>query len=167
MFYLNIGILLIIAGVIFLIYKKKMLSLILIVIGIIPLAFFVVSISFNGFGSGVSDYQRNLAGGFRIVRMSDYQVTIESSSFGGTIIPATVAELAYNDSFIIAKQQGLKRKYPNNSANTYKIPDESINNYWIIDINTKKVYGPLNKSAFDLQRIQLKIPDDLKLKAVE
>lgn len=167
MLYLNISILLIIVGVILLIFKKKRLGLILIVIGIIPLVFFVASIFINGFGPGASDYQHDLAGGFKIVRMSDHQVTIESGSIGGTIIPAKVVELAYNDSFIIAKQQGLKRKYPNNPANTSEIPDESINNYWIIDINTKQVCGPLNKNDFDLKRMALKIPDNLKLKAVE
>lgn len=65
----------------------------------------------------------------------------------GAVVPAKITKLAWNEKYILAKQLGLKRKYPDNVNNTYEIPDESKVSYWILEVGNVKIYGPLTEEV--------------------
>jgi len=69
--------------------------------------------------------------------------------------------------YILAKQFGLKRVYPDNPNNTYEIPDETKVSYWILKVKAGNVYGPLTQNEFSKKRSELLIPTELKLKSVD
>lgn len=118
--------------------------------------------------AGLGDYDIALSGNYSIVRTSAHQVMIspqvDTGLWGGAVIPAKVTEVAWNDSFIIAKQLGLKTDPK--SSNNYKIPDEDKQYYWIIDVKIDKVYGPLSKENYETQKRELQIPGTLVLQKV-
>lgn len=157
--------------------KKKVLALILFLVNIM----FILT---GCFGPGALDYSYDVAGDYQLVRSSAHEIKVTPKS-GWTedtpIIPSKVVEIAWDKKFVIAKQQGLKRKYPDNPDNTYMEPDENVINYWILDtekpygpLNEKeknllkpKIYGPFNKEQFKEQRSLLKVPEVLILKDVK
>ena len=72
----------------------------------------------------------------------------------------------YNDQFIIAAQvpdtnchhnvaDAKRQEAANNTGNPV--------NFWIIDISSDKLIGPLSLNEYLQQRQQLNIPDDLKM----
>lgn len=78
------------------------------------------------------------------------------------IIPEKVVEIAWNNQYVIAKQYGLKRENPNS---TYKVPDETDVNYWILDTENKLRYGPYSYDEYST-KIQEFHLTDLELKSV-
>jgi hypothetical protein len=79
-----------------------------------------------GFGPGLADYSYRLAGDYELNRLSanDIKVMVKTeSNVPGNMIPSKVVKIAWNDTYIIAEQQGFKRQFPND-------PNETIK-YWI------------------------------------
>ena len=64
------------------------------------------------------------------------------------IIPEKVVEIAWNNKYVIAKQYGMKQESP---ESTYKIPDETVVNYWILDTENVERYGPYSYEDFELK----------------
>lgn len=126
----------------------------------------LISIVFNGcFGPGVSDYSYDLVGGYKVTSSSAHEVkVVPQSSVGIPMIPAKVIEIAWDNTFILAKQQGLKKQSENSS---YMIPDEKTIHYWIINASQHKIYGPLDDDEFIKERKKLNVSDSLKLKNVD
>ena len=120
--------------------------------------------------AGASDYDINLSGGYSLVRSSAHNVTINKrindSSWESPIIPAKIVQIAWDDKYILAKQLGLKRRNPNNSDDTYEIPDESKVNYWILEVESAKVYGPLTDKEFTEKKKELYISNNVVLKDI-
>lgn len=125
-----------------------------------------VSMTLSGcFGPGISDYSYDLATGYQLIRSSAHEIkVIPKSSVGIPMIPEKVVEIAWDDTFILAKQQGLKKK---SEGSTYMIPDEKVIRYWIINAKENSVYGPFESDDFNKKRKELKISDSLKLKDVD
>lgn len=78
-------------------------------------------------------------------------------------IPPKVVKLAWNERFVIAKQQIPQWQMPNRTLLQELLPHFQ---YWILDASNHKVYGPLDKSEFKAQRVTVGVPDSLVLKRV-
>jgi hypothetical protein len=121
------------------------------------------SISFTIPGPGHLDYAYDLAGGYELSRTSAYQANIvpkDGYSPGVTpMIPANIAELAWDNRFILATQQPLKA-----DADNFEKPIPGMTNFWILDTKKPEVLGPMNIEQFCEKRIQLGITNSLILK---
>lgn len=90
-------------------------------------------------------------------------------------IPPKVVELGWNSRYIIAKQYGMKKEYPNNPDNDYEIPDESKIYYWILDTEEQIKYGPYESfkeytskiNELGIQDLTLKKLDEYEKKFIE
>lgn len=74
-------------------------------------------------------------------------------------VPAKIVEIAWDDLYIIAKQIEDKSN-PNN-------PESSITNkqneqYWIIDMNNNRRFGPYNEKQFQKQKEAFRISQQLQ-----
>ena len=119
--------------------------------------------------AGLADYSVELPGNYSIVRSSAHQVTISpqisESHWGSAIIPTKVTEVAWDDNYIVAKQLGLINDPK--SSNGYQIPNEDDVHFWIVQISSGKVFGPLDEERFDEKKKELRISERIKLKKVE
>ncbi|WP_411954864.1 DUF3997 domain-containing protein [Alkalibacillus sp. S2W] len=118
--------------------------------------------------AGHSDYSIDLPGNYSIVKTSSHNVVISPQKDGvwkSSVIPAKVVEVAGNHQYIIAKQAKLKDDPETESD--YLVPDKNNYNFWILEIETANVIGPLNNKDFKKKREELKIPEDIVLKEVE
>ena len=115
---------------------------------------------------------------FDFVKLSDKYIYMHRfcliSDSRKAIIPPYVIEYEFNNDFIIALQMEYEldsneikkvelAKHP--AYEEYKIAlKKGIPKFWIIDIKTDSIYGPLNSDEYCNLRKELKIPTDLKLK---
>ncbi len=134
---------------------------------------FLLIVIFSGllYGcSGAGDYGTSLPDGYSLLRSSANMVTINKQEgegvWGDALIPPKITELTWNNDYILAKQLGLKLNNPKDPNDTYKIPDESKVNYWILQINGDNIYGPLTDSEFVQKKKELSIPSNIILKSV-
>ncbi|WP_165440828.1 DUF3997 domain-containing protein [Rubripirellula amarantea] len=117
------------------------------------------------FGPGLQDFSAPLPHGYFIHRTSAHQIIVAPQQWSPDtpIIPTKVVELDHDDQFIIAKQQLLERRSPNNPNDTYEQPKPDAFQYWILDMQTPKVYGPFTEEEFDIERSGLAVPTELQL----
>lgn len=119
-----------------------------------------------GFGPGASDFSAKLSNGYFVCRTSAHQIMIAPEN-GWTestpIIPTKVVELDHDDHFVIAKQQILERRSPNNPQDTYEQPKPNAFNYWILDLRTPKAFGPLTLEEWIIERTRLGVDPKLQL----
>lgn len=144
--------------------KMELVTFIIILLGIILglLVFaFIIGVS-----PGQYDYSYDIVNDFELIRSSAHEIRIIPKTGYTTeneIIPAKVIEIAWNNRYVIAKQHGMKRAYPEEADNTYEIPDETVVNYWILDTENKERHGPfsyeeflIKLQEFNLTNLQLK-----------
>lgn len=120
-------------------------------------------------GPGAADFSTNLAGDYFLQRSSAHEVHITPSSGWSPetpIIPTKVIECAVDRHFVLAKRQGLKRRSPNNPADTYEEPDPYVFDYWILDTNAPRVFGPLDIEQFNRMKHEFGISESTVLKDV-
>lgn len=142
-------------------YLKKMKPLKLLLF----LAILLVS-NISCFGPGVRDFSTELTSNYSIFRSSAHEIMITPNDGWNdeiAIIPSKVLRVNVYKNFIIAERQGLKRRSPYDKLDTYKIPDEKIKDYWILDTSNNFVIGNLKVSSFRKKLDSLKIPSDIKL----
>ena len=90
-------------------------------------------------------------------------VTIEHSADNRRLsIPAQVVELAWNDRFILGKQQVIRAR-GNVPGDTVPVSILGSFNYWIIDLNQTNRYGPMTEVEF-AEKVKALGQTDLKLK---
>jgi hypothetical protein len=79
-------------------------------------------------------------------------------------VPDQVVEIAWNERFILAKQQRLKPRgdFPGDEV---PVPVPGKFNYWIIDTARTNRYGPLSESEFN-ERATFLGQSSLKLKSI-
>ena len=121
-----------------------------------------------GFGPGLADYSYHLAGDYELNRLSanDIKVMVNTeSNVPGNMIPSKVVKIAWNDTYIIAEQQGFKRQFPNDPNDNHQVLD-NVFYYWILDAPQKKAYGPFDEATFELKKKAFQIPDSMVLKDV-
>ena len=117
------------------------------------------------FGPGLQDFSAPLGHGYFIHRTSSHQIIIAPQSWSPDtpVIPTKVIELANDDRFVIAKQQLLERRSPKNPNDTYEQPKPNGFQYWILDLQTPIVYGPLTDEKFKTERSRLSVATALQL----
>lgn len=115
---------------------------------------------------GKADYEYEVGNGsYVLIRSSAHYITISpkdatTSEIEG--IPEKVVEIAWDSRYVIAKQFGMKLESVNS---TYKIPDETIVNYWILDTENKVRFGPYKYEEFVVKLGEFDIMD-LELRPV-
>lgn len=147
--------------------KKVLLStfiiiLLGIILGLIVFAF-IISIS-----PGQYDYSYNIVNDFELIRSSAHEIKIipkDGYTIENEIIPTKVVEVAWNNRYVIAKQYGMKKAYPEEADNTYEVPDEAVVNYWILDTESKDRYGPFSYEEFSIKLQEFNLTN-LQLKPV-
>lgn len=103
------------------------------------------------FGPGMADYGYKLSGGYTLEHAGTHnEVNCQVAKEQEIVIENKVTGIAWNNSFILAKHQ------ENNKID-----------YWIIDVTTNKIYGPLSETEFKSKRIELKVSNKLKLEEPE
>ncbi|MGZ4031872.1 MAG: DUF3997 domain-containing protein [Tumebacillaceae bacterium] len=115
----------------------------------------------------MEDYSYKVAGEYSLIRSSAHSILV-SLPENGTVsntIPPKVIKIAWNDRYVIAEQQALIRRSPNDPNDLYELPDDKFY-YWILDTKVKKAYGPYTEYTFKVKKKELKIPDSLILKDV-
>ncbi|MGE7667267.1 DUF3997 domain-containing protein [Ureibacillus composti] len=119
--------------------------------------------------AGLADYSVDLPGNYSIVRTSAHQVTISpkngDTGWGSPVIPTKVTEVAWDETYILAKQLGLM-KDPN-SSNGYEIPNKKDVRFWILEIESGGVMGPFDEASFKDKKKELGISKSVKLKEVK
>lgn len=142
------------------------------VIGICIVLFIIICIALGQYyflisvSPGQFDYDYDVGNGsYTLHRSSAHSITITPKS-GYTseteIIPEKVVEVAWNNKYVIAKQYAMKRE---RQDRTYKIPDETVVNYWILDTENKIRYGSYKYEEFLVKLQEFNIID-LELKPV-
>lgn len=111
----------------------------------------------------MGDFDRPLTAGYHLISTSGNQIEVthmEDSRYLG--VPAKVVEIAWNDRFILAKQQELKSRgdFP---GDTLPVPVPGKFSYWIIDTGQTNRYGPLSEKEFG-EKVQSLGQTNLKLK---
>jgi len=87
-----------------------------------------------------------------IVRKKD-----KEHSYSTRVVQPTVFAYGWNDDFIIAKQ------HPNKDRKV----DTSLTYWYIVEVASGDVHGPLSEDEFDKLRIKLKVPPDLSFKTIQ
>ena len=119
--------------------------------------------------AGLADYSLDLPGNYSIVRTSAHQVKvalkISDSHWGSDVIPTKVTEVAWDDSYILAKQLGLVNDPK--SSNGYQIPNNDDVHFWILEIKSGEVFGPLDEVNFVEKKNEFGISESVILKKIE
>jgi hypothetical protein len=102
------------------------------------------------FGPGMADFSYKLSGNYKLFHAGKTEIRSGNSSGGVKIIEPDITGIAWNEDSILVRQKIKK----------------SIN-YWIIDVKTGRMYGPLDEKKFELEKKNLKINDQLKLENPE
>ncbi len=114
------------------------------------------------FGPGMNDYTYTLVKDYQLSHSSSNDIVIfkNDDNVGiETVVHAKVTKVAWDDNFILAEQISLIEK-------TMEL-DKTRINYWIIDVDTEELYGPLTKEELELKRSELQIDSSLELKEPE
>ena len=71
-----------------------------------------------------------------------------------------MVELDHDGTWLIAKQQHLRRRSGNDS---YEEPNPGVFSFWIIRMDARAHWGPLSEAEFETKRHELGVPAYLKL----
>jgi hypothetical protein len=77
---------------------------------------------------------------------------------GAEVVPSVVFAYGWNDVFILAKQHPLNER-------DIKV-DTSITNWYIVEVVSGKVHGPLDEGEFNKLRAELKVPAEISFKTI-
>ena len=132
---------------------------------------FIISISMLLAGCpGLADYSYDVAGNYELSRSSAHQVSVipkDGWSDESEIIPPKVVKIAWNEQFVIAEQQILQPRTPNDPTDSYEEPSNEFA-YWILDTTNRKSYGPfIDKEQLKAEMKRMNIPETMKLIDVE
>ena len=110
-----------------------------------------------------AEYELKLRGGYSVFKTSSADIIVRCmTSEHYPDIPARVVGLAWNERFILAKQQGLTNRasFP---GDTFQVPVAGKYQFWIIDITTTNRIGPLDEKGFSDKAKALGV-SEIKLK---
>ena len=112
----------------------------------------------DGFGPGLTDFSADFGNGCELYQSSAQvvEISVDKSLDPKNCVPAKVVECGYNVKFVIAKQQKLDAK---------GTPIHGEYQYWIVDAQQKKRYGPFSVNEFTAKRKELGVPDSIKLRS--
>ncbi|MBO9690632.1 DUF3997 domain-containing protein [Chryseobacterium sp.] len=147
-------------------YVKIVLFFCGLIVAISIVSFFQNQRTLFAFGPGVQDFSKKLTGGYTLYRNSAHEIFAapdDGWNSEASIIPSKIININVYNEFIVAERQGLKRRNPNDSLDTYEIPDESIKDFWILNTDKNYVLGNLNKTDFKRKLDSLHIPAGIEL----
>lgn len=112
-----------------------------------------------------ADFSTDLGGGYQLFQWSSHHacITLSNNLEDMHWIPPKVIRCNFDEHFIIAQQQLLKRKYPNDPQRSVEIPDPGKFQYWIIVKSSQQRHGPYTAEEFEAQRTVLGVPKSLEL----
>ena len=141
--------------------RKNMNRFVIMLIGFIAI---VAGCDDFGFGPGPGDFEAKLCGNYYLERLSAHEVRISfiKQNIGSLIIPSKVVQVGHDQRFILAKQNQLKQ----NPHNRVMEPAPGVFSYWIVDVTTPKLYGPLTEMQFLKIRKELEVPNVIDLKNI-
>jgi hypothetical protein len=109
-------------------------------------------------------YKEDLDNGYVVVAanvMQDARILRkdpERSSGGFRVVPRTVFAYGWNDDFILAKRHPQKKD---------RTVDTSVTYWYIIEVTSGDVHGPLNEDEFRKLRTKLKVPEEISFKTIQ
>jgi hypothetical protein len=121
------------------------------------------------FGPGVDDFHYPVAGKYELCRASPDDIVVAPRSEprpNAPSIPAKVVEIAWDKTFVLAKQQNMRRSYPDKSEYDFEEPVPGKFSYWILNTSALKLFGPFTLEEFNRKRAEMKVSDGLKLRDV-
>jgi len=108
-------------------------------------------------------YEEDLANGYAVWAADvKEQAMIVHKGKGGSpstrIVQPTVFAYGWNDDFILAKQRPRKKD---------RKVDTSVTYWYIIEVASGDVHGPLNEDEFRKLRTKLKVPEEISFKTIQ
>ena len=109
-------------------------------------------------------YREDLGNGYVVVAtdvMRDARIVRKDpkrSSWGIQVVPPTVFAYGWNDDFILAKRHPVKKD---------RKVDTSVTYWYIIEVTSGDVHGPLNEDEFRKLRTKLKVPEEISFKTIQ
>ncbi|MCP4609128.1 MAG: DUF3997 domain-containing protein [Planctomycetes bacterium] len=130
------------------------------------LSFFAVAIFVGGCCFfHLPAYKEDLGNGYIVYAadvMRDVSISRKdpkrSSSWGIQVIPPTVFAYGWNDNFILAKRHPKKKD---------RKVDTSVAYWYIIEVTSGDVHGPLNEDEFHKLRTEFKVPEEISFKTIQ
>ena len=83
---------------------------------------------------------------------------ISSTTIYTLVVPATVFAYGWNDDFIIAKQHPRKKD---------RKVDTNLTYWYIVEVASGNVHGPLSEDEFNKLRTKLKVPAEISFKTIQ
>ena len=109
-------------------------------------------------------YKENLGNGYAVYAadvMRDVCIIRKDpkrSPWGIQVVPSTVFAYGWNDDFILAKRHPEKKD---------RKVDTSVTYWYIIEVTSGDVHGPLNEDEFRKLRTKLKVPEEISFKTIQ
>ena len=108
-------------------------------------------------------YKADLVNGYAVWAvdvMKDASVVHKhkSGSSATTVVPHTVFAYGWNDDFILAKRHPEKKD---------RKVDISVTYWYIIEVTSGDVHGPLNQDEFRKLRTKLKVSEEISFKTIQ
>jgi hypothetical protein len=134
--------------------KEKLYCL----LSIFAVAILVVGCPFMGLV-----YEEDLVNGYAVWAtdvMKDAAVVKKEkgSSIAIEVVRATVFAYGWNDDFILAKQHPQKKD---------RKVDTSLTYWYIVEVASGNVHGPLSEDEFNKLRTKLKVPAEISFKTIQ
>jgi len=126
------------------------------------LSMFAVAIFVTGCPEGLA-YDEDLSNGYAVwaVDVMKYAAVVHKDKGGSgatVVVPHTVFAYGWNDDFILAK------RHPEKKDGTV---DTSVTYWYIIEVASGDVHGPLNEDEFRKLRTKLKVPEEISFKTIQ
>ena len=126
-------------------------------LSIFAVAIFVAGCPFMGLA-----YEEDLVNGYAVwatdvIEQASIVRKIKGSSMATGVVSAMVFAYGWNDDFILAKQHPVK--------DITKV-DTSITNWYIVEVTSGKVHGPLDEGEFNKLKTELKVPAEISFKKI-
>jgi hypothetical protein len=83
---------------------------------------------------------------------------ISSTTIYTLVVPATVFAYGWNDDFILAKRHPRKKD---------KKVDTNLTYWYIVEVASGNVHGPLSEDEFNKLRTKLKVPAEISFKTIQ
>ena len=128
------------------------------------LSIFAVAIFVGGCPFLGPVYKEDLGNGYVVCAldvMENAHIIIkdkERPSGGSWVVPRTVFAYGWNKDFILAKRHPEKKD---------RTVDTSVTYWYIVEVASGKVHGPLSEGEFNSLRTKLKVPAELSFKTIQ
>lgn len=127
------------------------------------LSIFAVAIFVGGCPFLGPVYEEDLGNGYVVCALDVMEgaciiIKNKRGSGGFTVVPPTVFAYGWNDDFILAKRHPEKKD---------RTVDTSLTYWYIVEVASGNVHGPLSEGAFNSLRTKLNVPAKLSFKTIQ